>query len=106
MCLPFRQHSACHDLDAERETWTVIDGRKTVRTGCGKSELQKAQEFLAASHTSDLTMGAPRSVLKAAPTHEPEPVPARKHHRNRRQGLLSSDAGGIALDKRLCGELK
>lgn len=42
-------------LDQERETWTVIDGRKTVRTGCGKSQLQEAKDFLAeylaASHS-------------------------------------------------------
>ncbi|NEU94832.1 hypothetical protein [Bradyrhizobium uaiense] len=34
-------------LDQERETWTVIDGRKTVRTGCSKAQLQEAQDFLA-----------------------------------------------------------
>ncbi|VIO73839.1 tyrosine-type recombinase/integrase [Bradyrhizobium ivorense] len=42
-------------LDPARETWSVIDGRKTVRTGCGKSELQKAKDFLrdylAANHS-------------------------------------------------------
>jgi hypothetical protein len=35
-------------LDPERETYTVIDGRKTIRTGCGKSQLQAAKDFLAA----------------------------------------------------------
>lgn len=42
-------------LDPERETYTVIDGRKAVRTGCGKSQLQEAKDFLAdylaANHT-------------------------------------------------------
>lgn len=35
-------------LDPERQTWTVIDGRKSVRTGCGKSDVQSAQDFLEA----------------------------------------------------------
>lgn len=34
-------------LDKERDTWTLIDGRKAVRTGCGKAELQGAKNFLA-----------------------------------------------------------
>lgn len=34
-------------LDEARDTWSVIDGRKAVRTGCGKSQLQEAKEFLA-----------------------------------------------------------
>ncbi|UFW90991.1 tyrosine-type recombinase/integrase [Bradyrhizobium barranii] len=42
-------------LDPAREKYSVIDGRKTVRTGCGKSELQAAKDFLrnylAAHHT-------------------------------------------------------
>jgi integrase len=42
-------------LDQERESWTVIDGRKSIRTGCGKSQLQEAkdflQEYLAANHS-------------------------------------------------------
>lgn len=42
-------------LDEEREAWTVIDGRKRVRTGCSASQVQGATEFLAdyiaANHT-------------------------------------------------------
>ncbi len=33
-------------LDENRQTWTVIDGRKSVRTGCGKSDIQAAKDFL------------------------------------------------------------
>lgn len=42
-------------LDKERQTWTVIDGRKSVRTGCSKANIQGAKEFLkeylAANHS-------------------------------------------------------
>lgn len=33
-------------LDPERQTWSVIDGSKSVRTGCGKSNIQGAKDFL------------------------------------------------------------
>lgn len=35
-------------LDKKRQTWSIIDGRKSIRTGCGKGELQAAQEVLTA----------------------------------------------------------
>jgi len=33
-------------FDKERQTWTIIDGRKRSRTGCGPDEAQRAQESL------------------------------------------------------------
>src|ERR1700688_4363821 len=42
-------------LDKERQAWSVIDGRRAIRTGCGKGDLPGAQKFLeaylAAHHT-------------------------------------------------------
>lgn len=42
-------------LDKERQSWSIIDGRKVVRTGCGKSDIQSAREtlqaYLAQHHT-------------------------------------------------------
>jgi integrase len=42
-------------LDKEREAWSVIDGRRVIRTGCGKGDVQGAKDFLqaylAAHHT-------------------------------------------------------
>ena len=45
-------------LDKTRETWSVIDGRKSVRTGCGKSQIQEAKEFLAAYLAANHTIAA------------------------------------------------
>ena len=42
-------------LDKRRAAWSIIDGRRVIRTGCGESDLQGAtralQAYLAASHT-------------------------------------------------------
>lgn len=35
-------------LDKARQSWTIIDGRRSVRTGCGKGDLQAAKEVLKA----------------------------------------------------------
>jgi integrase len=41
-------------LDKNRQTWTIIDGRKTIRTGCGAEDIQSAKdalkEYLATHH--------------------------------------------------------
>ena len=34
-------------LDKERQSWSLIDGSRTIRTGCGAGELQPAKDFLA-----------------------------------------------------------
>ena len=42
-------------LDQTRQAWTVIDGGKRIRTGCGADQVQAASDFLAdyiaANHT-------------------------------------------------------
>lgn len=42
-------------FDKKRQTWTIIDGRKRIRTGCGAKENKRAQEvlgdYLAEKHT-------------------------------------------------------
>lgn len=43
-------------LDKDRETWSVIDGKKSIRTGCSKAELQGAKDFLAEYLTSHHTV--------------------------------------------------
>jgi integrase len=42
-------------LDKERDAWSIIDGRRVIRTGCGKSDVQGAKAALqaySASHHS------------------------------------------------------
>jgi hypothetical protein len=47
-------------LDKERAAWSVIDGRRVIRTGCGEGDIQGAKDFLqaylAAHHT--VTVGS------------------------------------------------
>jgi integrase len=52
-------------LDEARDTWSVIDGRKAVRTGCGKGELQKATDFLAEYIASNHTVTSGNDPLIA-----------------------------------------
>lgn len=47
-------------LDPERQTWSIIDGSKSVRTGCGKSNVQGAKEVLQA-YLADTHVVAPGS---------------------------------------------
>jgi integrase len=52
-------------LDKDRETYSVIDGRRSVRTGCSKGDLQGAQKFLAAYLANHHTVAATPDPLIA-----------------------------------------
>lgn len=52
-------------LDPERETWSIIDGRRATRTGCGKGDVQAAKDFLAAYLAANHTIAAGNDPLIA-----------------------------------------
>jgi hypothetical protein len=52
--MPRRSNGPRLWLDKERDTWTIIDGRSRIRTGCATEEAGRAQEalrdYLASKH--------------------------------------------------------
>jgi integrase len=52
-------------LDKERQAWSVIDGRRAIRTGCGKGDLPGAQKFLEAYLAAHHTVAAGADPLIA-----------------------------------------